>query len=256
MPRASEGQAPENTRQKRVAVHRAAGERTEFSGTGKKGALPDDCKADLGIGTALANIGIQLGCGPSPSLFTHGGARNSASRTSEALTLEQAHKLVGATRRAIAMKRPFNRFLTVHWKTAGLTDREAMAATTAFLKYLREWLGGATAYIWTRENGGGKGTHLHILAHYPASRKANGRLAMRWVERITGNLYKQGVIFSEPISGASQPDSEHYAENLQTVLAYILKGLEPDAAASLGIEHEHGGRVIGKRCGTSRNIAK
>ncbi|MEA1619214.1 hypothetical protein SOQ14_09830 [Erythrobacter sp. T5W1-R] len=154
------------------------------------------------------------------------------------------------------MGRPFNRFLTVHWEAAGLKDREAMAATTAFLKYLREWLGGATAYIWTRENGGGKGSHLHILAHYPESRKASGRLPMRWVERITGNPYKRGVIFSEPIAAARQPNSALYAENLHVVLAYILKGLEPDAAVSLGIEHEYGGRVIGKRCGTSRNIGK
>lgn len=138
----------------------------------------------------------------------------------------------------------------------GLTDREAMAATTAFLKYLRELLKGDTAYVWTREKGDGKGSHLHVLAYFPESRKWNGWIARRWVERITGNPYVQGAFLSEPIAGARQPDSALYVENLQTVLAYVLKGASPDVAASLGIDHEFGGRIIGKRCGMSRNIGK
>lgn len=256
MPRASDGQAPEKTQQIRKAVHRAAGAGVEFSLAAKKVALSDDCAGNLGVGTALANIELPLGCGPIPSLFPHGGARNSASRTSEALTLADAKKLLAVTKQAIAIGRPFNRFLTVHWQAAGLTDREAMAATTAFLKYLREWLRCETAYVWTRENGGGKGSHLHILASFPQSRKWNGWIARRWVERITGNPYKSGVVLSEPIVGARQPDSALYDANLQTVLAYILKGASSNVTARLGIDHEFGGRIIGKRCGTSRNIAK
>jgi hypothetical protein len=256
MPRGKSGQRPENTRELRGAAGNDASGRAEFSGTVKRGALSGNCAAGLGVGTALANIEIPLGCVPIPSLFPHGGARNSASRTSEALTLADAKKLLAATKQAIAIGRPFNRFLTVHWQAAGLTDREAMAATMAFLKYLREWLRCETAYVWTRENGGGKGSHLHILASFPQSRKWNGWIARRWVERITGNPYKSGVVLSEPIVGARQPDSALYAANLQTVLAYILKGASPDVAASLGLDHEFGGRIIGKRCGTSRNIAK
>jgi hypothetical protein len=38
-------------------------------------------------------------------------------------------------------------------------------------------------------------------------------------------------------------------------LAYVLKGASEAAAASFNLERlEPGGRVIGKRCGTSQNI--
>ncbi|MDC8754185.1 hypothetical protein OIK40_05945 [Erythrobacter sp. sf7] len=162
---------------------------------------------------------------------------------------------MAATRRASAIGKPFTRLITVHWEAAGLTDADAMQATTAFLKYWREWLRGETAYIWTRENGDGKGSHLHILAHLPKGREISGRRSMRWVERITGNPYRRTVILTEKIGGAGQPDGALYTENLGAALAYVLKGAEPDAAAAIGIRHEYGGRIIGKRCGMSRNLS-
>lgn len=129
-----------------------------------------------------------------------------------------------------------------------------MAATTAFLKAYRDWLGGSTAYLWVRENGDGKGSHVHILAHLPVGRRWHGARARRWIERITGKPYRAGVIRTRRIAGAVEPQGALYAANLGTVLAYALKGVEPDAAVELAIEHEAGGRVIGKRCGRSRNI--
>lgn len=258
MPDGERGQIPVNTRKIREAVSQEAKARAEFSGAVKKGARTIACMAGDGAGTTLANIAIPLGCGPLapvPSLFAHGGARNCAGRTSEGLALDKVRALIAAARRASAIGRPFNRFITVHWQTAGLTEAEAMPATTALLKYWREWLGGHTAYIWTRENGGGKGSHLHILAHLPEGREINGRRSIHWIERITGQPYRRGVILTKKIAGAGQPDGAIYAENLGTVLAYVLKGAEPDAAAAIGIEHKHGGRIIGKRCGISQNIA-
>ncbi|MXO49221.1 hypothetical protein GRI69_13255 [Erythrobacter vulgaris] len=171
------------------------------------------------------------------------------------MTLTQVKKLANAADKAIAVGRPLNRHICVHWEAAGLSDREAMAATTAFLKYLREWLRGQTAYLWTRENGGGKGSHVHILAHIPDAKRMSGALSRRWVQRCTIRTYRAGAIFSRKIAGAGQPDGALYAQNLSKVLAYVLKGARPEAAASLGIAQEHGGEVIGKRCGTSRNIA-
>jgi hypothetical protein len=131
-----------------------------------------------------------------------------------------------------------------------------MRATTAFLKHWREWLGGQTAYIWTRENGGGKGSHLHILAHLPEGREVNGRRSMCWIENITGQPYRAGIILTEKIAGAGQPEGALYAENLRAVLAYVLKGADPEAASAIGIEHKHGGCIIGKRCGMSRNLGR
>jgi len=46
-----------------------------------------------------------------------------------------------------------------------------------------------------------------------------------------------------------------HAINLEVALGYVLKGADPKAASQFGLERlEHGGRVIGKRCGTSQNI--
>jgi hypothetical protein len=77
---------------------------------------------------------------------------------------------------------------------------------------------------------------------------------MRWIEGITGQPYRRGAILSEKIGGAGLPDIALCAENLGVTLAYVLKGSEPEAAAAIGIEHEYGGRIIGKRCGMSRNL--
>lgn len=168
--------------------------------------------------------------------------------------MPQARKLIAAADRAIAIGRPLNRHITVHWEAAGIGDAEAMAATTAFLKYFREWLRGQTAYLWTRENGGGKGSHVHILAHLPAGRRWHGSIARRWITALSGNPYRAGVIHTRALAGYSDPTSEHFAANLQAVLAYAVKGVDPVTAGQLGIAHEFGGCVVGKRCGTSRNL--
>ncbi len=206
----------------------------------------------------FAIVSIPIECAPSPrkaAISGHGGARNRADRTNDCLTLEQCRMLIASAMTAMETGRAFNRFITVHWESAGIADGEAMAATTAFLKALREWAG-AMAYIWTRENGDGKGSHSHILAHMPAGKHWRGALSRRWLERITGKSYRRGVILTRRIVGAGQPDGALYQTNLQAVLDYILKGADPDAAVALGIAHESGGQIIGKRCGTSRNIGR
>ena len=209
-------------------------------------------------GTGIANLHIPIECAPSPrktAISGHGGARNRADRISDGLTMAQCRTLIASATTAMETGRAFNRFITVHWESAGIADSEAMTATTAFFKAFREWAG-ATGYIWTRENGDGKGSHLHILAHIPAGKRWRGALSRRWLERITGKAYRRNVILTRRIVGAGQPESALYRANLGTVLAYTLKGAQPDAAGTLGIAHEAGGRIIGKRCGTSRNIGK
>lgn len=224
----------------------------------RKREITADCRAERPAGTRLAILDVPIGCAPfsvSPPFFRHGGARNSASRTSQWLTLAQAEKLMSAAHIAEQIGRPLNRHICVHWEAAGLTDREAMAATTAFLKYLREWCRGETAYLWTRENGAGKGSHVHILAHIPEGRTMKGALSRRWVARCTMRTYRAGAIFTRKIAGSSQAWGAHYGHDLSKVLAYTLKGTEPKSAQALGIGHENGGQITGKRCGTSRNLA-
>lgn len=208
-------------------------------------------------GTALAIISIPVGCASTCAQRQHGqhgGARNRVSRASDGLTLKQARLLIEAALTAHMIGRPLNRHIIVHWEAAGVPDTRAASATTAFLKYWRDWLDGATAYIWARENGDGKGSHLHILAHMPAGRRMHGAGSRRWLERITGKPYRRDTIRTTRIGGYHDPAGPVYAANLQAVLAYVLKGADTDTAATLGIAHESGGRIIGKRCGTSRNI--
>ncbi len=188
-------------------------------------------------------------------LFKHGGARNRADRISDCLTLEQALKIIAALSKAEKKSKYINRHIVVHWESMGVTDSRAMEATTLWLKAFREWTGNKTAYVWTRENGDGKGSHLHILAHLPAGKRWHGAKSRRWLERISGNRYQAGAVKTRCIAGSRSPDSRTYAENLQIVAAYILKGVAPAAAVALGIDHESGGRIIGKRCGISRNLA-
>ncbi|MDQ3246725.1 MAG: hypothetical protein M3Q52_07530, partial [Pseudomonadota bacterium] len=62
---------------------------------------------------------------PTLHLNTWGGARNSASRQSDSISLLKAVELVEAAQRAMAIGLPFNRHLTVHWGRAKLTDAVA-----------------------------------------------------------------------------------------------------------------------------------
>lgn len=162
--------------------------------------------------------------------------------------------LIEGASTACKIGRPLNRHITVHWERSGIADDRAAEATTAFLKYWREWLSAETAYLWARENGAGKGSHLHILAHIPAGRHWHGTRAMRWIARLAGKPYRPGAILTRRIKGAVAPGGPLYKANLARVLDYAMKGAEPGAAAALAIERQPGGRIIGKRCGTSRNI--
>lgn len=119
--------------------------------------------------------------------------------------------------------------------------------------------GSCTAWLWIHESGDGKGGHCHLLVHVPAELVPTlAGLQRGWLRRITGKPYRARVVHSKPVGGrlgleASNPDL--HAINLHAALAYVLKGVGPDAALRFGLERlEPGGRVIGKRCGTSQNI--
>ena len=98
-----------------------------------------------------------------------------------------------------------------------------------------------------------------MLAHVPAGcvKDLTGK-SKRWLRTITGKPYRARVILSKPIGGrlgleAGNP--ELHAINLEAALAYVCKGASPEAASQFGLERlEPGGRIIGKRCGTSQNI--
>ncbi len=188
-----------------------------------------------------------------------GGAINKGDRVSFALTLKAAIGLMEAAFFALAIGLGLNRFVTIHWDTAGVSDD--LAATGHWLKLAGDWIrsrGGQFAYLWVRENGVSKGAHVHILMHLPPylvdgfNRRQQG-----WI-KACGGQRKKGVLYSRPIG----QNHRHYAvgwiagqayeANLRETLDYVLKGADDAAREALGIKRsEPGGAVTGKRCGTS-----
>ena len=197
-----------------------------------------------------------------PSSVGRGGARNRGDRESNALTAAQIANLKAAERHAATIGLPFTRMISIHWEAAGMPLAGMAKATGRFVDLLTRWLkrkGHRTAGLWVHENCGPKGGHGHMLAHVPPDcvKALTGQLR-GWLRLITGQPYRARVIHSKPIGGrlgleTGNPDL--HANNLEAALGYVLKGASPEAASQFALARlEPGGRVIGKRCGTSQNI--
>ncbi len=215
------------------------------------------------VGTAVAINYLTLGvAGHWPCSTGRGGPRNRADRESHALTSAQVANLEAAERHARAIGLPFTRMITIHWQAAEVALADMVKATGRFLDLLTKALArnrSKTAWLWTLENGDRKGGHCHLLVHVPTALVSIvTKLQKGWLRRITGNPYRTRVIHSKPIGGrlgleAGNP--ELHAINLAVALRYVLKGADAVAAEQFGLERlEAGGRIIGKRCGTSQNI--
>lgn len=156
----------------------------------------------------------------------------------------------------------FNRFLTIHWAAAGVSDD--LAATARWLKLATDWIrshGGQVALVWIRETGPGKGAHVHILMHLPPDLAEGFNRRQRGWMTACGAAWKAGVRLSRPIGrnlnhyAMGEIDGRSYDANLAEVLDYVLKGATDTARERLGIERqEFGGVISGKRCGASQNI--
>jgi hypothetical protein len=204
---------------------------------------------------------------PKPRIFKRGGKRERKGRITYTLTAKQCADIINAVFDAHARELPFNRFVTVHWERAGRKPDQGATATQAFIKSIRDWLhaqGLPFAYIWVRENDfgdGTKGDHVHILLHLPKG-KTLGRLQRRWLKSITGKPYEKGAILTRVIAGHSQAAlnaPEHYWVNVCTLAEYVLKGGTKRDLEALGLEGcrwGEGGRVMGQRCGMSRNLSR
>lgn len=215
-------------------------------------------------GTSLAISKLPLGVAAlSTAATSRGGARNRADRESYALTATQIANLRAAERHAAAIGLPFTRMLTIHWEAAGMPLSGMAKATGRFTDLLRKALarhGSETAWVWVHENGERKGGHCHLLVHVPAhlARVVTAR-QRGWLKRINLHSYRARVIYSRPIGGRlglEASNSDLLLANSKAAIAYLLKGAAPEAATQFGLERlEPGGWVIGKRCGTSQNIA-
>lgn len=221
----------------------------------------------LEIGTAVAINNLPNGVAVvSTTSHRRGGARNRADRQSDALTAAQVCNLVAAERHARQIGLPFTRMITIHWQTAGLRLEDMVKATGRFIDLMTKALarhGSKTAWLFVHENAAGngheKGGHVHLLAHIPADLvPVIKKLQMRWLRRITGRPYRSKVILSRPIGGRlglETTNPELYLVNAPQALAYLLKGAAPEVASQFGLlRQKTGGRVLGKRVGTSQNI--
>ncbi len=212
-------------------------------------------------GTALAIIDKIQGGGSIPVRSSWGGARNRRDRTSLNLTRKQCEGLIAAADFAERTGLAFNRHWTVHYESAGVAEIDAPVFIGNLLKLVRDYatrkLGVFTA-VWVRENGEGKGGHVHILMHLPPGRTLRGRTS-KWV-RLAGGTSRAKVSKVVSIGGAmisADMRSEHYRHNLATVLAYVLKGADREAGEAIALPRSgEGGLIIGKRCGWSQNIGE
>lgn len=212
-------------------------------------------------GTANAVIDTTYS-GASLSVRTWGGKRNSASRVSDTLSEHDATKLIAAACFAWEIGLPLNRHITIHWEQLDVADRKAGAATSRFLRLASQWIatkGGQFACVWVRENGAGKGSHVHILAHVPLGLSLGG-LQLGWLRRITGHTYVSRGIVTKRVGGtcaAADAAHAHYLLNLGVVIGYQLKGASKAVAEQLRLTRQpQHGRVIGKRAGVSQNLGK
>ena len=215
------------------------------------------------LGTGLAVSNISLGVGPHlPVGAVRGGARNRADRESHELSAAQIANLLAAAAHARRIGLPFTRMVSIHWEAAGVPLGGMATATGRYIDLLSKALsrhGSATAWLWVHENGRGKGGHCHLLAHVPPTLvKLVTGLQRRWLRRITRHPYRARVILCRPIGGrlgleVGNPDL--YLANFDAALSYCLKGVCSQAAPQFGLDRiQPGGRIIGKRCGTSQNI--
>lgn len=219
-------------------------------------------KPDLGeTGTRLAILSSIGSCGLSLSGNGWGGARNRRDRVSENLTLRQCEALTAAADRAEQMGLAFNRHWTVHYDRAGIDEPDGARFVGRLLKlagdYARRHNSKVTA-IWVRENGDGKGGHVHILLHLPIGLSLRGRTP-KWI-RLAGGESREGVSFIRTIGArlvSAKIGGEHYRVNADRVRGYLLKGASREAGEALGLARAgDGGFVIGKRCGRTQNIGK
>lgn len=113
----------------------------------------------------------------------------------------------------------------VHYEKAGIAESDANLFIGRLVKLALDCVRakmGTFAAAWVRENGEGKGGHVHILMDLPTGRTLRGK-AIKWVRLAGGTSYAK-VSRVVSIGGALATAgcrSEHYRHNLATVLAYL-----------------------------------
>jgi len=214
-------------------------------------------------GTRLATIAYAPSCILDPASRrpngTWGGARNRADRASVYLSRDAVMAMLEAAAFAESIGLAFNRHWTVHYQMAGIAERDGAAFIGRLLSLVRKHVrrrGGELAALWSRENGTGKGGHVHILLHTPAGVTLRNR-TRTWIKAAGGRPMRRVTkvrTIGRTLTDGQSSGALHYA-NLEAVLAYLLKGASAETGHELGLpRYGEGGPIIGKRCGVTQNI--
>ncbi len=175
---------------------------------------------------------------------------------------DQVQKFLRSVQYARLIGLPLNRFVTINWEAAGVTD--AVRKTGRFLKLARDWLrrrGGGSAHVWVQECGPIVGQHAHILIHVsPDLVSAFSYRQRRWLTAC-GATFQLGIIRSRPIgrsyrhAAVGTQYGETYDSNLSAITQYMLKETDEETKRRFGLNTTtKGGVVYGKRIATSQNI--
>jgi hypothetical protein len=154
-----------------------------------------------------------------------------------------------------------NRHWTIHYERAGIAEIDGAKFVGHVLRLAKAQArrdGGDMAAIWVRENGEGKGGHVHILLHLPAGTYLRNR-TRRWIV-AAGGAFRARVSKVRTIGASLQSaggGSEHYWANADAVLSYLLKYTDMEAGEALGLARfGEAGKVVGKRAGFTQNLSQ
>lgn len=199
-----------------------------------------------------------------PRKARHTGAGLRAKAVSHALTKHQCERLIWASSRASLAGYPFNRHTTFHHGAMGIPAEAGHDAVAALIKLGSDFLatkGHRLRWIFTREDGQGKGPHAHILWHVPPElARVFFERWPSWKARLARSFAVAGhgrggrVIKTRCIGGtgkAFRSNPQLFAFHLEMALGYALKGADPGTIAALALAkaHQPGGAVIGRRAG-------
>lgn len=218
---------------------------------------PEFLDAIKAVGTEIAIKRESIG-----SAISRAATPERRGRRSTHLGRKEVENIRAAAVFTLRKHRKLNRFTTIHFDAAGIVD--PVRAVGQLMKLANDWLrtkGEALTYIWVRENGDGKGDHVHILWAIPPALAQDFAKRERGWRRLIGAKRRARAFKSEPI-GLNLRHGEYeiqygrdYRCDLHGVLDYVLKGATPKTAKALGLPYSgSGGELWGKRSGMSENI--
>lgn len=205
--------------------------------------------AGAALATKRQDIGSALNGPRGPSRSDH-------------LSLAAARNIIEAAHHASSIGRPLNRFTTLHFEAAQVSD--PVRATGRLLKLAGDWLrtmGEPLCAIWVRETGEGKGEHLHLLWHVPTglagafAKRERGWRTKIGMKQLRGSCHSRpvGLSYRHALRGTEYGES--YTDNLANAVGYILKGVNPTTAKRLSLPRcEPQGRITSKRSGMTENL--